>query len=172
MNSATKNSAKVLKSRLDIFHVNRSICIALGILILSFLPLAISVAQPSTDNHSDSKALHWRIGDEVEAKWKENDYRGKIIDIQSDRYRVFFYGLNSSEWFQVNSLKPTSDWQVGETAEFNSVGGWRKVKIIEAIKNRYKIDLSGMNSGSNEWVGAKNLRRISKKSARLKTPTK
>ena len=144
--------------------------IFISFLILIFQPV-VSMSQPPAVRGVSLQSQTWRIGDEVEGRWRGNFYHGSIIDSDAGRLRVFYTELNFSEWLTPASIRSCTKWGAGDKVEVFTAGGWQQVEILETLGEKYRVSAPGYNSssrGAETWIGATRVRPVERKAARLR----
>ncbi len=130
-------------------------------------------------------AAPWQKGDKLEIKWGSTWYKGEVIEVDGDRYKVRYDGYSSAwdEWATAEKLRDLNasvtpaagspvaapaavgPWKVGDRVESMSAGAWYKATVTVVEANRVRVTYDGYASSSDEWVPLGSVRRLESRAA-------
>lgn len=133
--------------------------------IIFSLFLLCSALQAQSSNGNQSSAVDYQIGELVEAAdYRGVWYRSKIIDIESEKYRVHFFGWSDSwdEWVTAEKIRYADNEEFGSEIEVSENGRWYRAIIADERYNREHLVLYTDDDGAEkeEWVLNDRLREI------------
>jgi len=133
----------------------------------------------------DNSDLKYSVGSKVEILWSGSWYKGEILEVNNDKYKIHYDGYGSAfdEWVSSERLRK-QDGSISETSpsqttssENTSTGNskykigqhveawnvdWYKATIIGFCSGNYqgyiKVHYDGYSSGSDQYIKESNIR--------------
>lgn len=109
-----------------------------------------------------ARGSRWRVGDFVEAQWKEKWWRAEVIDTRADAWKVRYLGFDKTwdEWLAAARVRAATpiDRKKGEEVEIEWKGKWWPGAILEVRDDFAFVHYDGFGDEWDEWATAKRLR--------------
>ncbi|MFM9905480.1 MAG: agenet domain-containing protein [Pyrinomonadaceae bacterium] len=120
---------------------------------------------PKTVIADASSAPSPRIGERVEAYSEDDWYRGFIVDVRGNKFKVHYYGYEAGddEWVtakMMRSPKISSIYKIGEKVEVEWKKEWFPAHIVNIKGGSHFVSYDDYDVDENEWVSSKRIRKI------------
>lgn len=120
---------------------------------------------PNTKISDAEEVVSPRIGERIEAYSIDDWYKGFIAEAKNDKFRVHYYGYESSddEWVTAKMIrvpKITSRFRVGEKVEVEWKKQWYPAHVLNIKGGSHYVSYDDYDTDENEWVSSKRIRKI------------
>jgi len=128
----------------------------------------------------DNSTSNYSVGSKVEILWSGSWYKGEILEVNNDKYKIHYdgYGSNWDEWVTSERLRQqggtmtatntsentstgNSKYKIGQHVEAWNVD-WYKATVIGFGSGNYegyiKVHYDGYSSGSDQYIKESNIR--------------
>jgi RNA binding activity-knot of a chromodomain len=102
----------------------------------------------------DNTNSKYSVGNKVEILWSGSWYKGEVLEVNNDKYKIHYdgYGSNWDEWVTSERLRTQGETATGTTSSGNTSGGNSKYKIGQHVEAWniawYKATVIGIGSGN------------------------
>lgn len=112
---------------------------------------------------AESPPKNSRVGERLEAKWGEEWWKARILEVGADQVKVRYIGDydRTENWLEESDLRPLSKPQelsVGDRVEVEFTSKWYPARVLGSKRGIYHIHYDGFSSTWDEWAGSKRIR--------------
>lgn len=110
-------------------------------------------------------AAPWKKGDKLEIRWGGQWYKGEVLEVNGESYKVRYDGYSAAwdEWATAEKLRDIGSappepapvvgpWKQGDRVEAQSYGSWYPATVLLVEPGRVRVTYDGFSSSSDEWV--------------------
>ena len=106
-----------------------------------------------------------RIGERIEAYSENEWYRGLIVGVRPNKFKVHYYGYEAEddEWVTAKMIRvprATSAYKIGDKVEVVYKKKWYAAHIVNVKGGSHYVSYDEYDVDENEWVSSKRIRKI------------
>lgn len=121
---------------------------------------------PQTVLGNASGPVGGRVGERVEAYSDDDWFKGYILEVRGNQYKIHYYGYDKDEDEWVNArnirLPKAGKYAIGETVEVEWKNQWYPARVLRVKGGSSYISYLGYSEDWNEWVPSKRIRRAAR----------